>query len=369
MLVENPKLVKLWKDLAYYNRGKLLWFSPLFWPLSILYGEMQRFRRGLYNWGIIRGENVDVPVISVGNLTVGGVGKTPFAIYAALHLKEMGYNPAILFRGYKRQSDEAVVLTSDTFDHKRIMEYGDEPAMVCFTAGIPCGIYSERSVTAAKLIEEYQCDVLLLDDGLQHLQLHRDIDIVLLDGNNAAGNRCCLPMGPLREPLSTLKSVHAVVFRDASPLEILPQAFAGQVFEGRLHWTGICPFEDWRRRNYTSETPIKSYHSQSVILISGIGNPERLEHQAVLYGLDVRHHFAYPDHYWITWNEVISAGEAEPTLPILITEKDAIRLVRFKTVPVHEAVNHLYVIRAAWDMNQPFAFSDWLKQRLQERLS
>lgn len=360
-----PKLVHAWEELAYHNQGMMRWLSPLLLPASVLYGGSQRIRRGMFQSGFIKGMKASVPVISIGNLTLGGVGKTPFTLYIANRLKEMGYTPAILFRGYKRQSNEPIILTKENFQADKVTEYGDEPAMVCFTSGITCGIYRMRSQTAQTLLDNNLCDILLMDDGLQHLQMRRDLDLVLMDGENAVGNHMCLPMGPLREPLQTLSNVHAVVFRDKTSITILPQQFNGKTFLGSLVWQGICPVVVWAEGSFSSVIPVAQYHSESVILVSGIGNPARLEQQAASNGLRIAHHAVYPDHHWISREEIMQAGSLDANLPMLLTEKDAIRLLGMMQELPEKLKQRLHVIQAAWQMNQEDEFAAWLQSTVQ----
>lgn len=366
MFRNKQKWIQSWEDLAYHRRGKLLWLSPILFPASILYGGIQKIRRGFYQAGIIKGIKVSIPVISIGNLTVGGVGKTPFALFLAQTLTEMGYKPAILFRGYKRQSGEAIILTKEIFDPKKINEYGDEPAMVCHTSGIPCGIYRLRSETAQSLINQNLCDILLMDDGFQHLQLQRDLDLILLDGENTVGNSNCLPMGPLREPLKTLKHAHAIIIRGNECQSITQKIPNNPTFTGSLVWQGLCPFLNWSQGSFSSVIPVAQYHSQSVILVSGIGNPVRLEEQAISHGLQIALHVRYPDHHWITHNEIVQAAAFDHSMPILLTEKDAIRLLRMVGDLPPEVLKRLVVIQAAWQMHDNDLFLNWLKSSVKK---
>lgn len=365
MFRNNQTLVKAWEDLAYHKRGYLLWLTPVLYPASVLYGGIQTVRRGLFRAGIVKGLKVSVPVISIGNLIVGGVGKTPFTLFLAQLLQEMGFRPAILFRGYKRLSDEPIILTKELFNPKKITEYGDEPAMVCHKSGIPCGIYRMRCKTAQQLIENGLCDILLMDDGLQHLQLQRDVDVVLLDGENVLGNHMCLPMGPLREPIQTLNNTDAVIFRNQTVSTDLLQNLPDNSFTGSLEWQGMCPFLDWAKGGFSSVIPVAQYHSQSVILLSGIGRPDRLEKQAVSHGLQIVHHVRFPDHHWMTQHEIVQAASLVAGLQLLMTEKDAIRLLGMESDLPQEVVNRMVVVQAKWQMEEHESFLNWLKSSLQ----
>lgn len=191
----------------------------LLMPLSFLYGGAARLRRGLYTKGFMRPRQLPCPVISVGNITVGGTGKTPMTIYLAKLLVRMGRAPMIVSRGYRGTASATGGLVSD---HSRVWmdvgRAGDEPFMMAQSLpGVPVVVGKKRYRAATAAMADLSPDVVILDDGFQHFQLARNLDIVLLDSTRPVGNGKLLPAGPLREPPSCLAHAHAFVFTRPDP--------------------------------------------------------------------------------------------------------------------------------------------------------
>jgi tetraacyldisaccharide 4'-kinase len=185
-----------------------------FYLLSLLYGAAVRARNRLFDLGVLRQDDVGCPVVSVGNLTVGGTGKTPMAILLAGLLRDRGMRPAVLSRGYRGKNSNAVLVVSDG---RQLIagpaEAGDEPVLIARRLqGIPVLAGAKRTLTAAYARENLGADVLVLDDGFQHRWIRRDLDIVLLDSRKPLGNGFLLPRGPLREPPEALERAGVVVF-------------------------------------------------------------------------------------------------------------------------------------------------------------
>ena len=185
-----------------------------FYLLSLPYGGAVRARNRLFDLGVLRQEKVGCPVVSVGNLTVGGTGKTPMVILLAGMLRDRGMRPAVLSRGYGGKSTSDVLVVSDG---SQILagpeEAGDEPVLIARRLkGIPVLAGAKRALTGRYARENFGVDVMVLDDGFQHRWIHRDLDIVLLDSRQPLGNGLLLPRGPLREPPSALERAGVVVF-------------------------------------------------------------------------------------------------------------------------------------------------------------
>lgn len=344
-----------WRRMAYRNRGPLRALAPLLIPCGWLYGGGARAHRVLYERGLLRREQLPVPVISVGNITVGGVGKTPFVLYLAKALQAMGRRPAVLTRGYKRQSKEALSLTPDTFDPSCIPDYGDEPTLL-LRGGVPVGVARDRAQAARLLLAESDCDLFILDDGMQHHRLRRDLDLVMLDGARPFGNGRCLPAGPMREPATSLSRASALIanghLMERDGLPPMPPRFSGG-----LRWKSILPFAAWRDED--DAPPGEEPRRHAWTLLSGIGSPERFERQARERGLSVNARLRYPDHHWYGPADIEKLNEVAERGPILTTEKDAVRLLALEALPalLSEA---LYVVVAPWEMEDETAFLDWL---------
>ncbi len=356
-----------WRNMAYGERWSALHLlAPLLWPLSFAYGAMARMRRWAYRNGLIKPYIADVPVLSVGNLTVGGSGKTPFTIYLAQRLKEWGYEPAILMRGYRRKGKNENVVTPNNFDSNRIEEYGDEASLIVHTSNIPVGIGCKRSSVAMKILQETKCNILLLDDGFQHLPLHRDMDIVMLDAQNPLGNKNTLPYGPLREPIATLRWASAIVWNGAPPDDPPKGHLADiQQFHGELQWRSIIPLAAWMQGGHSQGIALGDFPYSEIQLLSGIGNPARLQHQAEANGFHILKHQVYEDHHWFRPDEVHYAQLTYPETPLLCTEKDAIRLTPILD-QLGDGLSSIYVVQAGWLMHKEHVFFEWLRSMLQK---
>jgi len=318
--------------------------------------------------------SANAPVISVGNLTVGGVGKTPFTMYLAEQLREMGYRPAILLRGYKRTSVDPILLQPDQFSFQKIPHYGDEAALISFTLQLPVGIGANRKQVADLLLSQTDCNILLLDDGFQHLRLRRDLNLVILDGEKPFGNGRCIPYGPLREPISALQDAHAILVRannDFTGWNKADSVCSYHVptipsFVGNFKWEQIIPFRAWVERDVVRDVPLDQFPFREVHLLSGIGNPNRFHHQAEQTGFHVREHFRFPDHHWYTRDELAAISAQSHEDPILTTEKDAIRLLPLLERDPALIDTPIHIIQGRWRMQEENRFMQWLESRLGE---
>ena len=187
--------------------------AVLLWPLSLLFGLAARVRRLLYLHGLRRSEAVPVPLIVVGNITVGGAGKTPLVARLVDLLREAGYQPGVISRGYGGQSAQwPQQVRADS--NPRLV--GDEPVLLARRCRCPIVVGPDRVAAARTLLDTHGCNVILSDDGLQHYRLQRDLEIAVVDGFRRLGNGACLPAGPLREPPSRLREVDFVVGNGAA---------------------------------------------------------------------------------------------------------------------------------------------------------
>jgi tetraacyldisaccharide 4'-kinase len=285
--------VKFW-----YRRGVL---ALLLWPLSLVFLAGVLMRRLLYAVRIFSSRHPGIPVIVVGNITVGGSGKTPLVIWIAEFLKGKGWAPAIISRGYgaKVGSPRAATVASEA------AEVGDEPIVLARRSGCPVWIGSDRVQVAAVLrAAQPEVNVLVLDDGLQHYRLRRDLEIAVLDARGL-GNGFMLPAGPLREPALRLKTVDAVVGHGTA-----------KDFSMRLEGEEVHRMTDARERR-----PLKSFAGQKVHAAAGIGDPNRFFLQLGAAGVKVIPH-PFPDHHAFGPRDL----EFGDDLPVLLTEKDAVKL-------------------------------------------
>jgi tetraacyldisaccharide 4'-kinase len=283
----------------------------LLFPLSRLFVAAAGLRRSFYRAGLLRRQRLPVPVVVVGNLSVGGTGKTPLVIHLALSLGRRGRRPGIVSRGYRgaagriaevnAASDPAVV--------------GDEPLLLARRAACPVFVGRDRAATARALLAAHpECDLILADDGLQHYRLGRDIEIIMFDERGVM-NGWCLPAGPLREPLGRLARADAMVL-NGLPASAAP-AFAGPVFVMHL------PGERFRRLGAAPmECQAAELVGKNLHAVAGIGVPRRFFDRLSAMGLSYAEH-PFADHHDYRVEDLAFAGGA-----ILTTEKDAVKLER-----------------------------------------
>ncbi|MGB5718018.1 MAG: tetraacyldisaccharide 4'-kinase, partial [Gammaproteobacteria bacterium] len=195
------------KRLDYYWYTRTPWLVVLT-PLSLVYRVIVSLRRAAYKIDLLRSTRVPVPVIVVGNITVGGTGKTPLVVWLAEYLRGKGYKPGIISRGYGGTASNWPQQVRPDSDPGAV---GDEAVLLAAKTGCPMSVAPDRVAAARALVEHGECDILLSDDGLQHYALQRDIEIAVVDGVRRFGSGFMIPAGPLREPVSRLQAVDLVV--------------------------------------------------------------------------------------------------------------------------------------------------------------
>jgi tetraacyldisaccharide 4'-kinase len=291
---------------ALWYRGHPL--SLLLAPLGWLYAAAARLRRAAYRIGLLRSHRVGVPVVVVGNVSVGGTGKTPLVIGLARFLTARGWSPGIVCRGYGGRSRTWPRVVRPDSDP---VEVGDEAVLLAQRTGLPVLACGPARVRAARgLAGDGGCDLVISDDGLQHLALARDVEVVVVDGERRHGNGRCLPAGPLREPVSRLASVDFVVSTGAARRGEFPMRLdAGPAHA--LQDAGL------RRR-------LRCFEGSPVHAVCGIGNPERFFSTLSDAGLTVLRH-PFPDHHPFVPGDVAFGDGA----PVLMTEKDAVKCRAF----------------------------------------
>ena len=290
------------------RRLESIWYQgapgkQLLYPLEMLYRSLAWLDRGLKKRQTI---NHSLPVIVVGNISVGGTGKTPLVVFLSELLKKMGYSPGIITRGYGGKSAQWPTLVEANTNP---MDSGDEPVLIAQRTAVPIVAGPNRNDDISMLLEKYEVDVVISDDGLQHYRLARDIEIVVVDQVRGLGNKRCLPAGPLREPAERLNDCDFVVIN-----ELVPTA----EYSMQLQAQQVC------RLNYDFQQPLSSWKGLSVHAVTGIGNPSRFFQLLSSFGLNVIEH-RFPDHYQFVESDIIF-NEA---LPVVMTEKDAVKCRAF----------------------------------------
>jgi tetraacyldisaccharide 4'-kinase len=266
-------------------------------------------RRGLYRIGFLRSERLPVPVVIVGNITVGGSGKTPLVIHLASELRKLGRRPGIVSRGYRGGSAGV----TEVIPGGDPVVLGDEPVLLARRSGCPVFVGRDRPAAARALLAAHpECDLILADDGLQHYRLQRDVELAVFDQRGVM-NGWCLPAGPLREPVSRLSQVDAVVSNGSA---VVPAPTVGRpLFRMNLLGEKFHRVDDPRIECVPADLSGRNLHA-----VAGIGAPERFFEQLRTLGLNFTAH-AFPDHHDFCAADLDYAGDA-----ILTTEKDAVKL-------------------------------------------
>ena len=290
---------------AWTHRGWLAW---LLWPLSLLYGTLVALRRRLYQLGIFRSEGVAVPVIVVGNVVAGGAGKTPVVMLLVRHLQARGLQVGVISRGYGRQSHDCreVGLSS------AIADVGDEPALIRRSTGAPVFVARRRIDAARALLARHpQTQIIVCDDGLQHLGLQRDLEICVFD-ERGIGNGFLLPAGPLREPWP--RAVDLVLHTGTPP------AFAG--FSARRTLSEFALKADGSQQLLADLASPAGLCRKPLLALAGIAKPEDFFAMLRAQGLALTRTLALPDHYdFNSW-----LGNEYEGYTLICTEKDALKL-------------------------------------------
>jgi tetraacyldisaccharide 4'-kinase len=266
------------------------------------------------------------PVVSVGNITVGGTGKTPVTLWIANHLASMGLAPCILSRGYGATGRDPRKVEPETGDWRR---FGDEPILLArgLAQGSAYVGHDRWAAGQLALSSEPAIDVFLLDDGFQHIELARDLDIVLVDGQKGFGNGHLLPWGPLREPVSTLARAQAIGLVERPCGSTVEEAVLPNLGEAAFQ-IELAPVS-WRLAGEREGRPLESLpRDRPVRLVSGIGSPASFVRTAEACGLSVIGHSVYTDHH--PFNQVEIEGERGAArmagARLVTTAKDAIRI-------------------------------------------
>jgi tetraacyldisaccharide 4'-kinase len=321
-------------DTYWYSQNPVAW---LLLPVSWFYCALVILRRWLYRTGILKSYQISVPLVIIGNISVGGTGKTPLLIALCDLLKKQGINPGIVSRGYGGNfTGQRLVDSSDT-----PVSVGDEPFLIAQRTQCPVVVGKNRVAAAELLLKHHTCDVILSDDGLQHYRMQRDLEIAVVDVKRQFGNGFCLPAGSLRESVSRLKSVDMVVYH-------------GQTTHDDCF---LLEFSEAVNLVTRETRPVASFQNSPVHVVAGIGYPERFFEQLEQAGLTVIKH-PFPDHH--AYNESdLCFDERGDKKALLMTEKDAVKCKKFT------ADNNWYIpVTAKLSDHLISSFLDKIKQSI-----
>lgn len=297
-----PALDGLAEAIWYRGHPLALPLAPLGW----IFAGAVRIRRLVYKAGLIPVHQMPVPVIVVGNITVGGTGKTPLVIWLAQYLRENGYRPGIISRGYGGVSARPQQVRPDS----NPLLVGDESVLMARRTGCPVAVSPKRAVAAHELLAHTECNILISDDGLQHYALGRDMEIAVIDGDRRFGNGRCLPAGPLREPPSRLENVDMIVARDRAGKNEYLMTYR----YGNLH--SVADPEQ--------VVPLETLRGRPLHAVAGTGNPARFFSYLGRCDIRIQRH-VFPDHYHYSPGDL----KFDDGLPLVMTEKDAVKCESF----------------------------------------
>jgi tetraacyldisaccharide 4'-kinase len=358
----NGHLATYWRSLASGSLnsmpGRLL-LAVLAVP-ALVYGEIQRLRAAAYRAGCPGTRRLPRPVVSIGNITAGGTGKTPVTAYIARQLIGQGLSVAVLSRGYGGSLEGRCAVVSDgtnlllTAD-----ECGDEPYLLASTiAGLMVVIGPDRYQAGCLALESMNVDVFLLDDGFQHLRLHRDLNILLLDGTKPFGNGWTLPAGLLREPASAVQRANLII-RTRCPEGDFPEVAVGiPAISSRHELADAVPLSGGER------IPLTELRGRRVLAFAGIAEPDSFFNELRNQGIDVVRTVAFADHtrYGDEQVATIGSGLRESGASLLLTtEKDGVKL---QDMPA-EMAGEIFLVRLKLVFVDPEPLTGVLRNLLQ----
>jgi tetraacyldisaccharide 4'-kinase len=338
-------------------KGKLLWVVLL--PLSFLYRACVQTRNAFFQLGWLKSVPLPRPVISIGNLTVGGTGKTPTCLWLAGELRRRGLKVGILSRGYRREQKTPLVLvpkTSGMADKTDdVLSSGDEPAMMARIYGEAVGVCRNRSEAAAELLRATDVDVFILDDGFQHRWVKRNIDVLLLGGETSG---CLLPAGPFREPRKSLRRSDFLIATGAQDVwnHYVPESLRAVLYRGALRPVSLVGFA----AQQLQEVPLSWLYRSKILAVAGVADPSGLYRFIHECDGEIVKTLEFPDHHRYTtadWQEIARMGRMVDL--IITTEKDILKLRQFPF-----AKDKLLALRVAMTVDNGAALVEAIMQRL-----
>jgi len=291
---------------AWYKKRRWIY---IFTPLELIYRGINFIRKSLYQKGLFKSSHPGIPVIVVGNITVGGTGKTPIVIEIVNYLKTKGWKPGIVSRGYGGNKQDYPYLVKSQYAAE---ECGDEPVLLFRNTAVNIAIDNKRS-RAAELLKSHGCNIIVTDDGLQHLALSRDYQILIVDGQRGFGNKHLLPVGPLREPLSKITQCDLVLTNGEH--NRCPAHPASDCFS--ISATHLVEIKT------AKEFPLSWLVDKEIHALAAIGNPRRFFSLLKELGAKPICH-TFPDHHQYKMDDIPNDKKS-----LVVTEKDAVKLEQF----------------------------------------
>ena len=334
--------------------GKLLWLLLL--PASLVYRAVVQLRNFCFSHRLLRSVRLPRPVISVGNLTVGGTGKTPTCIWLARELSRRGLAVGILSRGYRRAEKTPLILRPNDANPPSVDKAGDEPFMMSQIYGQTVGVGANRADSAAALLRGQDVDVFVLDDGFQHRRVRRDVDLLLL-GQDAGGS--LLPAGPFREPKSNLRRADFLLATGGDGLwsSEIPHERVAASFSASLRGVSLIGFS----REGSREFPLTLLYRSKILTVTGIADPRGLYRLIHEWEGEIVETLEFPDHHTYTardWQQISRMARLVDL--IITTEKDILKLTGFPF-----ARDKLLALRVALEVENGDALVDGIVEKIQ----
>lgn len=307
-MISKIRLINLVEKFIWSENNNLLHYLLL--PFSYLYQFIVILRRKLYKQKLITSVKVPIPVIVVGNLTVGGNGKTPLVEWLANFLAKKGYRPCILIRGYKGKNKKfPIIVSKDTHVHA----VGDEAKMLFDSTNCLTIVDPNRARAAKYVLENLDCNIIISDDGLQHYALDRDLEIIVKSSLRGFGNQKCIPAGPMREPINRVSGKEIIVINNTN----------NQVNTGI--WMQVKPKKICNLLNSNETLAISKLRNCRILLVTSIANPSRIYNIFSKYTANIQH-IVYPDHYMLEATSFLDSKEYDY---VIMTKKDAVKCTEF----------------------------------------
>jgi tetraacyldisaccharide 4'-kinase len=360
MLIAHRLTQRLWQRQGFW--GKLGWLALT--PLSLGFSALVRGRNLLYDQGWLPIKRPALKVISVGNLTVGGTGKTPVVLWLAQALQSRGHRVGILTRGYGGKNKGVTVVGTAGQALAIPAEVGDEPVMLAraFAGVIISG--RDRSTAAGLAHGRFDLDVVILDDGFQHRQLDRDVDLLLVNGRRGTGNDWLLPAGPLREPPAAVRRADAVIVTKGGVQERDGWSATdqlGPVFQGDLKPTALISSAQGRWH----ELPVGLLCGKRVMALTGIADPIPFYHFLREWEAEIAEVMEFPDHHAYTQADWQAISLASQKIDLIVTtEKDLVKLERFPF-----AAGKLVALRVRMEIEHEDQLLDLVERQLEEEVT
>lgn len=348
------------------------YFKVLLLPLNLFYAFLIHFRNMFFDIGMLKVDRVNAGVISVGNLTVGGSGKTPLVIYLLDLLKSQGMKPAVLSRGYGRETSGYILVSRSGELERQVNECGDEIYQTVMECKVPAAV-SERRVTGAKrLITDSDAKTIVLDDAFQHRWLYRDLDLLICEQrflvNNGIPDIWLLPSGLLREPLSAIKRADAIIInRKFSPAKEIPSDFL-KYAEGKRIFTACYNSISFVDLHTKAEHSLDDFRGQNSLVVSGIANPLSFFNVLKQANINAENRMSFRDHKHYSLKEIQEIRKkfySTNSHSVVTTEKDAVKLLRYST-EIDDV--DIFFLKIKLEPDNPEEFNNYIISELQKKM-